>query len=77
MLVVGMGLLILGAGLELAQTALPSRSGSAYDALANLVGIAFGTVAAARAKTLEQKRARTIAYIWVACRIHPSRPIPS
>ena len=60
LLVVGMGLLMLGASLELAQAALPSRSGSPYDALANLVGIAFGTVAAARANTLEQKRARTI-----------------
>ncbi len=52
LLVVGMSLLMLGTGLELAQAVLPSRSASAYDALANLVGIAFGTVAAARANTL-------------------------
>ncbi len=61
LLIVGRGLLMLGTGLELAQAVLPSRSASAYDALANLVGIAFGTVAAARANTLAQRHARPIA----------------
>ena len=46
LLVVGLGLLILGGGLEVAQAVLPSRSASELDALANLVGVLVGSIAA-------------------------------
>ena len=45
--VVGIGLVILGAGLELAQSVIPDRDGSIYDAMANFVGVAIGSVATA------------------------------
>ncbi len=60
LLLVGIGLLILGAGLEIAQAALPSRSPSANDALANLIGISLGSIAAVGVSALLQKRAQII-----------------
>ena len=45
LLMVGIGLVVLGAGLELAQSVIPDRTGSTYDVLANIVGVAFGSVA--------------------------------
>jgi VanZ family protein len=56
LLIVGLSLLILGTGLEFAQAALPSRSASAYDALANVVGVAFGCLAAASANCFAHKQ---------------------
>ena len=51
-LMMGIGLVVLGAGLELAQSVIPDRSSSVYDALANFVGVTFGSVAAAGTNTL-------------------------
>ncbi len=51
LLVVGIGLVILGAGLELAQSVIPGRGGSIYDAMANFVGVAIGSVATAGTNT--------------------------
>ena len=45
LLMVGIGLVVLGAGLELAQSVIPDRTGSTYDVLANFVGVAIGSVA--------------------------------
>ena len=45
LLMVGIGLVVLGAGLELAQSVIPDRTGSTYDVLANFVGIVIGSVA--------------------------------
>ena len=45
LLMVGLGLVVLGAGLELAQSVTPNRDGSIYDAVANLVGVAIGSLA--------------------------------
>ena len=45
LLVLGLGLVILGAGLELAQSVIPDRDGSLTDVLANFVGVAIGSVA--------------------------------
>ena len=47
LIVVGIGLVVLGAGLELAQSVTPDRDGSFYDALANFVGVVIGSVATA------------------------------
>ena len=44
---VGIGLVVLGAGLELAQSVIPYRDGSITDALANFIGVAIGSVATA------------------------------
>ena len=60
LLLVGIGVLILGTGLEFAQAALPNRTASAYDALANLVGISLGSIAASGMNALLQKRARIV-----------------
>jgi len=51
LLMVAIGLVVLGAGLELAQSFIPDRTGSVYDALANFVGIAIGSVATAGTNT--------------------------
>ena len=51
LLMVGIGLVVLGGGLELAQSVIPDRTGSIYDALANLVGVAIGSVATAGTNT--------------------------
>ncbi len=56
LLFVGRGWLILGAGLEFVQAALPNRSASAYDALANLIGIALGSIAAIGTNAFAQRR---------------------
>ena len=45
------GLVVLGVGLELAQSVISNRDGSIYDALANFVGVATGFVAMAGTKT--------------------------
>ena len=45
LLMVSIGLVVLGAGLELAQSVIPDRTGSTYDVLANFVGVAIGSVA--------------------------------
>ncbi len=60
LLLVGIGLLILGIALEIAQAALPHRSASAYDVLANLIGISLGSIAAIGVNALLQKRAQII-----------------
>ncbi len=52
MLMVGIGLVVLGAGLELAQSVTPDRDGSIYDALANLIGVAIGSAATIGTNTL-------------------------
>ncbi len=56
LLMVGIGLVLLGAGLELAQSVIPDRDGSITDALANFVGIAIGSVATAGTDTLLRDR---------------------
>ena len=45
LLMVGIGLVVLGAGLELVQSVIPDRDGSITDALANFIGVAIGSVA--------------------------------
>ena len=50
------GLLLLGAGLELIQSYLPSRFASDYDMLANVVGIALGSAAAISTNTFMNRR---------------------
>jgi VanZ family protein len=52
LLMVGIGLIVLGAGLELAQSVIPDRDGSITDTLANFVGVAMGSVASAGTNTL-------------------------
>ena len=52
---VGLGLLALGASLELAQSALPDRMASFHDILANVVGIVLGSLLAAGANALLPK----------------------
>ena len=52
LLMVGLGLVVLGAGLELAQSVTPNHDGSITDAVANFVGVAMGSVATAGANTL-------------------------
>lgn len=49
---VGLGLLLLGAALELAQSFLPDRIASLHDILANAIGIALGLLFAGTAKAL-------------------------
>jgi VanZ family protein len=45
-LLVGVGLIVLGCGLEVAQAAVPGRNPSIGDAVANIAGIAFGLATA-------------------------------
>ena len=52
LLMVGLGLAVLGAGLELAQSVTPDRDGSITDAVANIVGVAMGSVATVGTNTL-------------------------
>ncbi len=47
LLMVGIGLVVLGTGLELAQSVIPDRDGSITDAVANFVGVAMGSLATA------------------------------
>ena len=49
---VGLGLLLLGAALELAQSFLPDRIASFHDILANAIGIALGSLLAGAANAL-------------------------
>ena len=51
LLMVGLGLVVLGAGLELVQSVTPNRDGSIYDAVANFVGVAIGSLAMAGTNT--------------------------
>ncbi len=51
LLMVGLGLVVLGAGLELVQSVTPNRDGSITDAVANFVGVAMGSVATAGTNT--------------------------
>ena len=51
LLVLGLGLVVLGAGLELAQSVIPDRDGSLADAAANFVGVAIGSVTAVGTNT--------------------------
>ncbi len=45
-LLVGVGLIVLGCGLEVAQAAVPGRNPSIGDAVANIAGIALGLATA-------------------------------
>jgi len=54
------GLLLLGAGLELVQAVLPSRSASGYDVLANMVGIALGSAVAISTNTFMNRRSQIL-----------------
>ncbi len=54
------GLLLLGAGLELVQAFLPSRFASGYDVLANVVGIALGSIAAISTSIVMNRRRRML-----------------
>ena len=60
-LLVAVGLLILGAALEIAQSMLPDRVASLQDVLANAIGVALGMLLATGATAL-----------WV--RLRPSQP---
>ena len=45
-LILGVGLIVLGCGLEVAQAAVPGRNPSIDDAVANIAGIALGLATA-------------------------------
>ncbi len=45
-LIIGIGLIVLGCSLEVAQAAVPGRDPSIGDAVANIAGIALGLAAA-------------------------------
>ena len=45
-LMIGVGLIVLGCSLEVAQAAIPGRNPSMGDAVANIAGIALGLAAA-------------------------------
>ena len=45
-LMVGLGLIVLGCGIEVAQAAVPGRSPSIGDAVTNIAGIALGLATA-------------------------------
>jgi len=45
-LIIGVGLIVLGCSLEVAQAAVPGRNPSVGDAVANIAGIALGLAAA-------------------------------
>ena len=66
LLVMGIGLVVLGAGLELAQSVILDRDGSTYDALANLIGVAIGSIATAGTSTIlrDQYRFGLCVAIW-------------
>ena len=52
---IALGLLLLGAGLELAQSVLPGRVASVADLLANAIGIALGLLLAVAAHALRSR----------------------
>ena len=56
LLMVVLGLVVLGAGLAVAQSVTPGRDGSIQDDLANFVGIALGSLALAAANTFLRDR---------------------
>jgi VanZ family protein len=56
LLMVGIGLVVLGAGLELAQSVIPDRTGSTYDVLANFVGVAIGSIATVGRNSILRER---------------------
>ena len=49
LLLCGLGLVLLGAGLEVAQTFIPGRTASATDAFANFTGVVLGSLGGAGA----------------------------
>ncbi len=51
----GIGLMLLGAGLEAAQMFVPGRTASAADAIANFTGIVLGSLGAIGANALLKK----------------------
>lgn len=51
-LLLGLGLLLFGAALELVQAFLPGREASLHDLLANAIGIALGSLLAGAANAL-------------------------
>ncbi len=51
LILVGLGLLLLGAALELTQSVLPDRIASLHDVLANAIGIVLGSLFAGGANT--------------------------
>lgn len=53
---VAVGLLILGALLELAQSVLPGRFASFYDVVANAIGVALGSLFVGSAYALRPKQ---------------------
>jgi VanZ family protein len=55
LILVGLGLLLLGAALELAQSVLPDRMASLHDVLANAIGIVLGSLFASGANTVWPK----------------------
>ncbi len=59
LILVALGLLLLGAALELAQSALPGRIASFYDVLANTIGIVLGSLFASGANTVWPKHRPT------------------
>ncbi len=58
---VGLGLLVLGGVLEVAQTAVPGRYASLADLAANLIGIALGSLLALGLRAVWAKRQGTVA----------------
>jgi VanZ family protein len=54
------GLLLLGASLELVQGLIPGRDASGYEFLANMVGIALGSVAAISTSIVMNRRRRML-----------------
>ena len=56
LLMVAIGLVVLGAGLELAQSVISYRDGGITDALANFIGVAIGSVATAGTDTFLRDR---------------------
>lgn len=54
----GLSLLVLGGGLEIAQATVPGRVPSADDVVANLIGIIAGSLLAVGARALQAKHPR-------------------
>jgi len=52
---IALGLFLLGAALELAQSALPDRIASLYDVLANAIGIVVGSLFVSGANRVRPK----------------------
>ncbi len=61
MIAVGIGLVILGGSLEVAQAAVPGRFASVDDALANAIGVMIGLVTALAGNLLLRRSERSSA----------------